>query len=99
MSESLTLGQQGYFGGGFLISHPGPSLRIQYQGQIHMWKTIAEKELRDHLQSTRFVVAASVSTLLIVMSIWLGITHYKARVAQYEPVSYTHLTLPTKRIV
>ena len=49
-----------------------------------MWKTIAEKELRDHLQSTRFLVAASVSTLLIVMSIWLGITHYKARVAQYE---------------
>jgi ABC-type transport system involved in multi-copper enzyme maturation permease subunit len=49
-----------------------------------MWKTIAEKELRDHLQSTRFLVAAGVSTLLIVMSIWLGITHYKARVAQYE---------------
>jgi ABC-type transport system involved in multi-copper enzyme maturation permease subunit len=49
-----------------------------------MWKTIAEKELRDHLQSTRFLVAASVSTILIVMSVWLGITHYKARVAQYE---------------
>lgn len=49
-----------------------------------MWKTIAEKELRDHLQSTRFLVAASVSTILIVMSVWLGITHYKVRVAQYE---------------
>lgn len=49
-----------------------------------MWKTIAEKELRDHLQSTRFLVAASVSTLLIVMSIWLGISHYKEKSAQYE---------------
>lgn len=49
-----------------------------------MWKMIAEKELRDHLQSTRFLVAAAVSTLLIVTSIWLGISHYKARVAQYE---------------
>jgi len=49
-----------------------------------MWKTIAEKELRDHLQSTRFLVAASVSTLLIVMSMWLGISHFKARSAQYE---------------
>lgn len=49
-----------------------------------MWKTIAEKELRDHLQSTRFLVAASVSAILIVMSVWLGIAHYKARVAQYE---------------
>ena len=49
-----------------------------------MWKTMAEKELRDHLQSTRFLVAASVSAILIVKSIWLGITHYKVRVAQYE---------------
>ncbi len=49
-----------------------------------MWKTIAEKELRDHLQSTRFLVAASVSTLLIVTSMWLGISYYKARAAQYE---------------
>lgn len=49
-----------------------------------MWKTIAEKELRDHLQSTRFLVAASVSALLIVMSMWLGISHYKARASQYE---------------
>src|SRR3989304_3951290 len=49
-----------------------------------MWKTIAEKELRDHLQSTRFLVAASVSSLLIVMSMWLGISHFKARSAQYE---------------
>jgi ABC-type transport system involved in multi-copper enzyme maturation permease subunit len=49
-----------------------------------MWKTIAEKELRDHLQSTRFLVAAGVSMLLIVMSMWLGIAHYKSRAAQYE---------------
>jgi ABC-type transport system involved in multi-copper enzyme maturation permease subunit len=49
-----------------------------------MWKIIAEKELRDHLQSTRFLVAASVSMLLLVLSIWMGITHYKARVSQYE---------------
>ena len=49
-----------------------------------MWKTIAEKELRDHLQSTRFLVAASVSMLLLVMSIWVGINHYKTRVSQYE---------------
>jgi ABC-type transport system involved in multi-copper enzyme maturation permease subunit len=49
-----------------------------------MWKMIAEKELRDHLQSTRFLVAAGVSMLLLVMSIWMGITHYKARASQYE---------------
>ena len=49
-----------------------------------MWKTIAEKELRDHLQSTRFLIAASVSMLLLVMSIWMGINHYKARMSQYE---------------
>ena len=49
-----------------------------------MWKTIAEKELRDHLQSTRFLVAASVSMLLLVLAIGMGISHHKARVAQYE---------------
>ncbi len=49
-----------------------------------MWKIIAEKELRDHLQSTRFLVAASVTTILIVASVWLGITQYKQRAAQYE---------------
>jgi ABC-type transport system involved in multi-copper enzyme maturation permease subunit len=49
-----------------------------------MWKFIAERELRDHLQSTRFLVAAGVTVLLLVTSIWLGIAYYKGRAAQYE---------------
>jgi ABC-type transport system involved in multi-copper enzyme maturation permease subunit len=49
-----------------------------------MWKIIAERELRDHLQSTRFLVAAGVTVLLLVASIWLGIAYYKGHAAQYE---------------
>jgi ABC-type transport system involved in multi-copper enzyme maturation permease subunit len=62
-----------------------------------MWKTIAEKELRDHLQSTRFLVAAGVSTILIVMSVWLGIAHYKARAAQYEQAVQMMLDLASQQ--
>jgi ABC-type transport system involved in multi-copper enzyme maturation permease subunit len=62
-----------------------------------MWTIIAEKELRDHLQSTRFLVAASVTALLIVTSIWLGIAHYKARVAQYEQGVQMMLDLATQQ--
>ncbi len=62
-----------------------------------MWKIIAERELRDHLQSTRFLVAASVSALLIILSIWFGIAHYKARLAQHEQAAQMMLDLASEQ--
>ncbi len=62
-----------------------------------MWTIIAEKELRDHLQSTRFLVAASVTTILLVGSIWLGITQYKTREAQYEQAVQMMYDLATQQ--
>jgi len=62
-----------------------------------MWKIIAERELRDHLQSTRFLVAAGVSTLLIVLSMWFGIAHYQARVAQHEQAVQMMLDLASEQ--
>lgn len=49
-----------------------------------MWKIFLEKELKDSLQSTRFIVTSMVSVALIVLSFYLGITHYQARLSQYE---------------
>ncbi len=62
-----------------------------------MWTTIAEKELRDHLQSTRFLVAASVTILLIVASVWMGIAQYKSRAAQYEQALQMMYDLATQQ--
>ncbi|HEY4611578.1 MAG TPA: ABC transporter permease subunit [Bacteroidota bacterium] len=49
-----------------------------------MWKIIAEKELKDHLQSARFLVTAGVSVFLLLLSMYLGISHYQTRLSQYE---------------
>lgn len=58
-----------------------------------MWKLIVERELKDHLQSTRFLVTATVSVCLLVLSISLGVSQYNARLAQYEQAN--QLTLET----
>ncbi|MBI3112125.1 MAG: ABC transporter permease subunit [Ignavibacteriales bacterium] len=49
-----------------------------------MWTIIAEKELKEHLQSARFIVTAGISMLLLIASMALGIQHYKGRVAQHD---------------
>lgn len=49
-----------------------------------MWTIIAEKELKDHLQSARFILTAGISMLLLILSMGLGIQHYKARVTQHD---------------
>ncbi|MBI3585826.1 MAG: ABC transporter permease subunit [Ignavibacteriales bacterium] len=49
-----------------------------------MWRIFLEKELKDSLQSARFVVTSLVSIALIALSFYLGIAHYQARLSQYE---------------
>ncbi|MFH0988791.1 MAG: ABC transporter permease subunit [bacterium] len=62
-----------------------------------MWKIIAERELRDQLQSTRFLVAAGVTMVLLLFSIGLGIYQYKSRVAQYEQAVQMSLDLAAQQ--
>jgi ABC-type transport system involved in multi-copper enzyme maturation permease subunit len=56
-----------------------------------MWSIIAERELKDHLQSARFLVTATVTMFLLLLSIYLGISHYKTQLGQYEQAVQTNL--------
>lgn len=51
-----------------------------------MLGTLIEKELKAILLSPKFVAVFSVCSILIILSIYLGITEYKASMAQYESV-------------
>ena len=53
--------------------------------------TLIEKELKTILLSPKFVAVFSVCSILIVFSIYLGITEYKASMAQYESVSTNNM--------
>ncbi|HEX9653447.1 MAG TPA: ABC transporter permease subunit [bacterium] len=52
-----------------------------------MLKILIEKELKAILLSPKFVVTFSVCSLLILLSVFVGIQEYKAAVAQYDAVN------------
>jgi len=49
-----------------------------------MLGTIIQKELKSYISSPKFVVTFLVCTLLILLSVWVGIKDYQAGVARYE---------------
>jgi len=49
-----------------------------------MLKTLIEKELKSIITSPKFVATFSVCSVLILLSIFVGIKEYKAAVRQYE---------------
>ncbi|MCH8264159.1 MAG: hypothetical protein IIC10_02075, partial [Proteobacteria bacterium] len=48
-----------------------------------LWVLI-EKELKSILQSPKFIATFGVCSLLILLSVFIGISEYRASVAQYE---------------
>lgn len=52
-----------------------------------MLKTLIEKELKAILLSPKFATVFAVCSILIVLSIYIGIEEYKAAAAHYEAVS------------
>ena len=49
-----------------------------------MLKTLIEKELKSIIASPKFVATFSVCSVLILLSVFVGIKEYKAAVRQYE---------------
>ena len=49
-----------------------------------MLRTIIEKELKAILLSPKFVVTFAACSLLIILSVFVGIQEYRAMVRQYE---------------
>ncbi|MCG8608858.1 ABC transporter permease subunit, partial [bacterium] len=60
-----------------------------------MFMTLVEKELKAILLSPKFVATFSVCSILILLSIYVGIQEYHALVKQYETA--THLTEQEQR--
>ena len=52
-----------------------------------MLKVLIEKELKSILQSPKFVATFGVCSLLILLSVFIGINEYRSSVAQYETAS------------
>lgn len=52
-----------------------------------MLSVLIEKELKSILQSPKFVATFAVCSLLILLSIFIGINEYRSSVAQYETAS------------
>ena len=49
-----------------------------------MLGVLIEKELKSILQSPKFVATFGVCSLLILLSVFIGINEYRGSVAQYE---------------
>ena len=49
-----------------------------------MLRTVADKEIRDIVTSTKFAVAFGVCALLIIAAFYIGATHFKVSQEQYE---------------
>ena len=69
---------------------------------------IVDTGLMGNLGETKYLAATSIATSVMTMVIWsfgflrmgtVGIVSQAYGRADYRAVSYTHLTLPTKRIV
>ncbi len=52
-----------------------------------MFATLVEKELKSILLSPKFVATFAVCTVLILLSVFVGIREYKASIAEYETAS------------
>ena len=49
---------------------------------------LIEKELKSILQSPKFVATYGVCSLLILLSVFIGVSGYRASVAQYETATH-----------
>lgn len=56
-----------------------------------MLTTLIEKEIRDLLGSTKFIVTFGVCVLLILLSFYMGASNYKTSQAQYEAAQAANL--------
>lgn len=56
-----------------------------------MLKVIVEKEMRDTLRSTKFVITFSVCLILILLSFYVGANNYKSSMEQYRAAQTENL--------
>ena len=70
--------------------------------QVYLVKHLDMPELIDHMLETRLLSVSDKEKLEVISIARLGawfVEFYVAKQSLLQPVSYTHLTLPTKRIV